>query len=61
MQMEMGVVQLLFVDSITSVFTDYLINFLRTVVIFTQKARVVDTQVNTTRSLPQYSYITVIE
>ena len=46
MQMKIGVVQLLFVYCITSVFTDCLINFRRTVVILAHKARLVDTQFN---------------
>ena len=46
MQMKIGIVQLLFVHCKTSVFTDYLSNFRRTVVIFTHKVRLVDTQVN---------------
>ena len=46
MQMTIEVVQFLFVYSITSVFTDYLVNFPHTFVIFTHNARVVDTQVN---------------
>ena len=46
MQMTIEVVQFLFVYCTTSVFTDFLINFPRTVVIFTHNPWVVDTQVN---------------
>ena len=46
MQTRIEVVQFLFVYCLTSVFTDYLLNFPYTAVIFTQKERIVDTQVN---------------
>ena len=46
MQMRIEVVPFLFLYCLTSVYTDYLLNFPRTAVIFTHKVRIVDTQVN---------------